>query len=101
MSSDPRFDVPISGAVADLLRRLFAEAVRDGRRHEFVAAFRTITTRLETSADTFGEEIFDLPGLGGTLRMAFVAPLSVHFTVHPGQRLVTLGTFAYARPHSR
>lgn len=101
MSPDPRFDVPLSGAVSDLLRRLYAEAVQDGRRQEFLAAYRTITARLETSADTFGEERFDLPGLGGTLRMAFVAPLSVHFTVHPAQRLVTLATFAYVPLHRR
>lgn len=101
MSPAPRFDVPLSGAISDLLRELLAEATRDGRRQEFVAAVRTITARLESSADTFGEELYDLPGLGGPLRMAFVAPVSVHFTVHPEQRLVTLGTFAYAPPRSR
>jgi len=101
MSPNPRFNVPLSGAVAAQVRQLHAQALADGRESEFVAAFRTITSRLLAAADTTGEELYDNAGLGGTVRVAFVAPLSVHFTVHPGQRLVTIWTFAYARPHSR
>lgn len=101
MSPNPRFNVPLSGAVAALVRQLHAEASADGCETAFVAAFRTITSRLRAAADTFGEELYDLPGLGGAVRVAFIAPLSVHFTLHPGQRLVTIGNLAYARPHSR
>jgi hypothetical protein len=97
MSPGQPFDVPVSGAVADLVRRLHDEAVRDGRAAEFLSALRAITDQLRTSADTFGEELFDLPGLGLTVRVAVVLPLAVRFTVHPG-RLVTIGSVTYRRP---
>ena len=42
MSPNPRFQVPLSGAVSELVRRLHEEAVQDGRGAEFVSAFRTI-----------------------------------------------------------
>ncbi len=98
MSPDPPFDVPISGAVAAAVRRLHALAVRDGRRDEFLSAFRTITARPRAAADTAGEELYDLPRLGQTVRVVIVLPLSVVYGVHHGQRLVTISSVRYARP---
>jgi hypothetical protein len=97
MSPNPRFDVPLSGAVAALVHQLHGDATRDGRGDEYVSAFRTITSRLRAAADTFGEELFDLPRLGLTVRVGCVLPLSVRFTVHPTERLVTVITFEYIR----
>jgi hypothetical protein len=98
MNPDPAFRVPLSGAVATLLRRLHDEAAEDGRRDAFLSALRTITNRLRTDPNVFGEEHYNLPGLGLTVRVAVVLPLSVKFTVHPGRRLVTVGTFRYVQP---
>ncbi|QDU18297.1 hypothetical protein [Urbifossiella limnaea] len=101
MTPDTPFDVPISGAISDLVRRLYDQAVSDGRRRDFLDAYRTITARLESSADTFGEELFALPRLGVVVRVALVAPLSVLYSLHPVSRLVTIGDVTYTRPRSR
>ena len=98
MTPDSRFLVPLSGAVSELVRRLHEEAAQDGRGAEFVSAFRTITTRLRAAADTFGEELYDLPRLRLTVRFGCVLPVSVRYTVHPAQRLVTIIRFEYVRP---
>ncbi len=98
MNPDPPFDVPISGATAALVRWLHGVAARDGRRAEFQSAFRTITTRLRTAADTAGEELYNLPRLGLTVRVVVELPLSVKYTLHPGTRLVTISSIRYIRP---
>jgi hypothetical protein len=94
---DPEYDVPISGAVRDLLTRLQDEAVAAGRRGPFLAALNSISRRLRTDPATFGEEVFDLRALRLTIRVAVVIPLAVEFGVYPDRRLVFVRTFRYIR----
>lgn len=87
--TDPFADgVPLADVLAELEARDRPDEPRPGVPR---SALRTITNR-------FGEEHYNLPGLGLTVRVVVVLPLSVKFTVHPGRRLVTVGTFRYIQP---
>lgn len=91
----PEYEVPISGAVRDLLVRLSDQAAADGRRTEFLAALNTISRRLRTDPTGFGEEVFDLRALRLTVKVAVILPLAVEFGVYPDRRLVFIRTFRY------
>jgi len=95
---DPGFEVSISGAVRESLVRLHDEAERNGQRDAFIAGLRTISTRLRTDPISFGEEVFDLPTLQLTVKVAIVLPVVVEFAVYPDRRLVFVHTFRYVPP---
>ena len=94
----PEYDVPISGAVRDLLVRLHDEAAADGRRTEFLTALKSISRRLRTDPAGFGEELFDLRALHLTINVAVVYPLVVEFGIYEDRRLVFIRTFRYVTP---
>ena len=89
------YEVPLSGAMQELLFRLVNEADADGLRSEFLAAFRTISQRLCMDPESFGEEVFDLAALHLTIKVGVILPLVVEFGVHSARRLVIIRTFRY------
>ena len=97
-SPEPDYDVPISGAIRELLIRLHDTAAANGQRDDFLSALRTISTRLKTDPNTFGEELFDLKVLRLTVKMGLVLPLSVEFAVYQKQRSVFIRNFRYIPP---
>lgn len=94
----PGYEVSVSAAVRELLVRLHDQATAAGRRAEFLVALRTITARLRAEPRTFGEEVFDLPALRLTVKVAVVLPLAVEFAVHPDRPVVFVRTFRYLPP---
>ena len=91
----PGYEVPLSGAIQELLFRLLNKADADGRRFEFLAAFKAVAQRLCTEPETFGEEVFDLAALHLTIKVGVILPLVVEFGVHSEKRLVIIRTFRY------
>jgi hypothetical protein len=55
------FELEISGAIAETLRRLQRQASREGRGKEFLAALREAVKRLRRGATEFGEPLYRLP----------------------------------------
>jgi hypothetical protein len=94
----PAFEVAISAATRELLVRLHDEAEHDGRRDEFLAALRGISTQLRNNPLTFGEEVFDLAALRLTVKVGIILPVAVEFAAYPERRLVFVRTFRYIRP---
>jgi hypothetical protein len=94
----PDFQVAISAATRELLVRLRDEAARDGRRDEFLAALRHVSTQLRTDPVTYGEEVFDLRQLRLTVKVGVLLPLAVEFAAYPERRPVFVRTFRYVRP---
>lgn len=95
---EPDFEVSISGAVRDLLSRLRDQADDAGQRDQFLAALRTITTRLRRDPLAFGEEVFELRALRLTVKVGVVLPVAVEFAIYPDRRLVFVRTFRYVSP---
>lgn len=90
----PGYEVPLSGAIQELLFRLLTKADADGRRLEFLA-FKAVAQRLCTEPEAFGEEVFDLAALHLTIKVGVILPLAVEFGVHSERRLVIIRTFRY------
>jgi hypothetical protein len=97
-SPTPDYNVPISGAIRELLIRLHDRAASDGQRDEFLSALRDISTKLKTEPVTFGEPLYDLHSLRLTVRLAVILPLSVEFAVYSDRRLVFIRDFRYIPP---
>ena len=89
------YEVPLSGAMQELLFRLVNEADADGLRSEFLAAFKTISQLLCMDPESFGEEVFDLAALHLTIKVGVILPLAVEFGVHSSRRLVIIRSFRY------
>jgi len=100
MDSAPNsnFEVPISGAIRELLIRIHDQAANEGQRDEFLVALRSISSRLRTDPVTFGEEVFDLKSLHLTIKVAVILPLTVEFGVYLDRRLVFIRSFRYIPP---
>jgi hypothetical protein len=94
----PGFSVSISTATAELLRQLHDQAAADGLRDRFLAALQRITDRLSADPVSFGEELFDLPAMHLTLKVAVVLPIAVEFGVYLDRRMVFVRTFRYLPP---
>jgi hypothetical protein len=77
---------------------LHDEALRDGRRDEFLTALREIATRLRDNPIGFGEEVYNLPTLRLTVKVGIVLPVVVEFACYPDRRLVFVRTARYLRP---
>jgi hypothetical protein len=92
------FEVSISGATRDLLFRLRERATAAGLRDEFLAALRTILTRLRTDPTDYGEEVFDLRVLQLTIKVGVELPVAVEFGVYPDRRQVLVRTFRFVPP---
>jgi hypothetical protein len=90
-----KFNVPISGAIHDLILMLDRRAHADGRRAEFLAALKIISHRLQTDPHGFGEEVYDLPKLKITIKVAVVRPLAVEFGIYPSGDTVHIRTLRY------
>jgi hypothetical protein len=65
--------------MAEAIRRLHRQALRQGRGQALTRAFRQIVRRLEQEPDHFGEPAYHLPGLRMQVRRAIIRPLAVDF----------------------
>jgi hypothetical protein len=76
-----RYEVHLSGAVAQSLRRLQREASREGRGKAVLSAIRQIVRRLTRDPLNFGEPLYRLPALRMNVRQGAIRPLFVDFAV--------------------
>jgi hypothetical protein len=89
-NGQPRFQVHLSGKIAQTVRLLPEQAMQEGRAPAFVIAFRSMTQRLLNSPMDFGEPLYHLPALKLQVRHALIGPLVVYFAVHQHRPLVFL-----------
>lgn len=98
MNSPGDFEVSISGTTRELLTRLRDQAALLGLRNQFIAALRTILSRLRTDPMTYGEEVFDLRVMQLTIKVGVELPLVVEFGVYSERRQVWVRTFRFITP---
>jgi hypothetical protein len=75
------FQVHISKALAEHLRRLVRIAAEQGHGDHLLAAYYRAIVRMETDPLEFGEPTYRLPALRLQVRCAAIAPLVIHFGV--------------------
>lgn len=83
-----KYSVEISSAIANTLRQLHEQAVREQRGRQFATALAECTKRLEEDPRSFGEPMYRLPMLQLLVRHGAVRPLFVDFAVHDERPLV-------------
>lgn len=76
------------------LRELGEEAVRKGRRAEFVAALRLILSKLQADPVESGEPEYHATLPGGLVRRGVCRPLSVQYAVYAAERSVLILHFS-------
>jgi hypothetical protein len=91
--SDPgdgsrRYAVHLSGAVAEMLRRVHRRATHQGRGKTVTKALRRIVQSLEIDPFQVGEPVYRLPGLRMQVRATVARPLAVDFAVCEDRPLV-------------
>jgi len=89
-NGERRYEVHLSGAIAEELRRLQRQASQTEGSRAIASAFRQIVARLERDPNTFGEPLYRLPGLRMQVRTCIVRPLVVDFAVCEDHPLVFL-----------
>ena len=87
-NGEPHFQLDMSGAIVEALRRLQRRASSEGRGKAFLAAVRKAVERLRRDATRFGEPLYRLPALRLQVRLAVVGPLVLYFAVHEDRPLV-------------
>jgi hypothetical protein len=93
-----RYEVQVSGAIKDEIRRVHRRAARQGRGKAVTRAFRRIVQRLEIDPFNVGEPIYRLPSLRMQVRTVIVQPIVVDFAIcedHPhifikGRKLLSI-----------
>src|SRR5262249_20605484 len=83
-----RYAVHLSGAVAEMLRRVHRRAARQGRGQAVTKALRGIVRRLEIGPFRAGEPAYLLPGLRLQIRTTVARPLVIDFAVCEDRPLV-------------
>ena len=83
-----RYEVHLSGAMANRMRQIQQQATREGRGQTVLDAFRQIVQQLQRDPLGFGEPLYRLPALRLQVRHGGVLPLFVDFAVSEDRPLV-------------
>jgi hypothetical protein len=94
----PRFRVGTSADVIAVLRECQDFANHGGFGPAFLAAVKYIHQQLRTSADTFGEPLFDLPDARLQVRKAVIRPAVVEYGIHYKDPVVFIRSFRLLPP---
>jgi hypothetical protein len=83
-----RYEVYCSGVVAQSIRQVHKQAVREGRGEAMIAAFREGVHRVEKEASRLGEPLYRLPVLRMQIRQVLIRPIAIEFAVCEDRPLV-------------
>lgn len=97
MSTDDRYQVHNSAAVAEQFRHLAEQARTSGRYQIFLRAARWIIEELERTPNEFGESRESWPERSISVRCGFARPLYVEYAVHESHRAVYIRRFSLSR----
>jgi len=92
---DDEFRVSMSSLISAEIRRLQRLATEEGRRTEFLIAFRSISERLRVSPRELGEPFQDMDKAHLQLRHVLLRPVYMEFAVHETERIVFIRTVKY------
>ena len=82
------YEVYCSGVIAQSIRQIHKQAVREGRGETMVAAFREAVHQIEKGARKLGEPLYRLPVLRMQIRQALIRPIAIEFAVCEDRPLV-------------
>lgn len=97
MSSDDRYQVFNSAAVAEQFRQLAEQARLGGRYSIFLQAAKWITEELERTPAEFGESREAWPDRALAMRCGFARPLYVEYAIRSDVRTVYIRRFVLLR----
>src|SRR5262245_61680384 len=82
------YAVQLSKAMADTMRRLQRQAMREDRGEEALSAFRRLIERLRRDPWHFGEPLYRMPAMRMQVRSGGISPLFIHFAVSEDRPIV-------------
>jgi len=77
-----------SGNIAQAIRKIHGQALREGRGREVAEALHVLQRRLQMNPGNLGEALYRLAALRLQLRTVVIGPLVVNFGVHEVRPLV-------------
>ena len=77
-----------SGNIAQAIRKIHRQALREGRGREVAEALHVLQRRLQMNPGNLGEGIYRLAALRLQVRTVVIGPLVVNFGVHEVRPLV-------------
>lgn len=91
------YQVSLSSRVFEKVRELAAEATSRGDGEAFLAALREFDRRLRVYPQ-FGDQLIDLRGPAGQIRLGIVPPLAMRYAVFEERRLVLVAALPVLMP---
>jgi len=95
------FKLVVSEHQAHLLQEQYETAVTAGLGQAFRDNLHTIASRLQTDADTFGEEQYNLHHLKLQIRLGILLPVVVEYGLHKEQSMLFLRRVLFLPPQHK